>query len=156
MFDSDDLRAKLEAMPLYQKARQLFRLVEGIGSLIDEDDPIQKETRREMRGYAMILSAKIAGAESGGLYCIKMQNAALIRKNAMDLLVSRHSLDMCGFPHCDYLDLLAKEIEEFRLLFVDWVRSFDTTDYVVDDWGLFNPPGVDPDDEGLHQDQDEP
>jgi hypothetical protein len=37
-------------------------------------------------------------------------------------------------------------------LFVDWVTGFDKWNYIKDDWGLFNPPGVsasdkDPDDD---------
>jgi hypothetical protein len=48
--------------------------------------------------------------------------------------------------------LLRKEIDEFRLLFIDWVASFDVWNYIKDDWGLFNPPVVnthdkDPDDD---------
>jgi hypothetical protein len=43
-------------------------------------------------------------------------------------------------------------MEEFRLLFIDWVAGFDQQNYVIDRWGLFNPPGVsahdhDPDDD---------
>jgi hypothetical protein len=52
----------------------------------------------------------------------------------------------------DYISLLRNEIDEFRLLFIDWVASFDAWNYIKDDWGLFNPPGVsahdkDPDDD---------
>ena len=54
--------------------------------------------------------------------------------------------------HQDYIELLRQTIDEFRLLFVDWVAGFDVWDYVKDNWGLFNPPGVnvhdkDPDDD---------
>ncbi|HZL08348.1 MAG TPA: hypothetical protein VFC65_00005 [Prolixibacteraceae bacterium] len=35
-------------------------------------------------------------------------------------------------------------IEEYRLLFIDWVAAFDKWDYIIDRWGLFNPPGVGP------------
>lgn len=44
----------------------------------------------------------------------------------------------------DYAQLLRLAIEEFRLLFVAWVKGFDVRDYIVDDWGLFNPPGIEP------------
>jgi hypothetical protein len=52
----------------------------------------------------------------------------------------------------EYFTLLRNAIEEFRLLFIEWVGSFDQWDYVIDRWGLFNPPGVtaydkDPDDD---------
>jgi len=32
-------------------------------------------------------------------------------------------------------------IEEYRLLFIDWVSGFDNRNYIIDRWGLFNPPG---------------
>ena len=34
------------------------------------------------------------------------------------------------------------EIDEFKVLFREWVKSFDVWNYIVDDWGLFNPPGI--------------
>jgi hypothetical protein len=33
-------------------------------------------------------------------------------------------------------------IEEYRVLFVEWVAGFDNSNALYDDWGLFNPPGV--------------
>jgi hypothetical protein len=52
----------------------------------------------------------------------------------------------------EYIEFFRNEIEEFRLLFIDWVASFDQWIYIIDRWGLFNPPGVsahdkDPDDD---------
>jgi len=55
-------------------------------------------------------------------------------------------------------------VEEYRLLFINWLTGFDKWDYVIDRWGLFNPPGVgpfdkDPDDDipfpGFKEDIDE-
>lgn len=72
-----------------------------------------------------------------------MENAALIRKAARELYVQAGSL---RFEDCikdkDYINLLRNTIDEFRLLFIDWVASFDVCDYIKDSWGLFNPPGV--------------
>lgn len=58
--------------------------------------------------------------------------------------MSSHSLEMFGFEEVHYFDLVRDLIEEYRLLFIDWVASFDAWDYVIDRWGLFNPPGVGP------------
>lgn len=57
-----------------------------------------------------------------------------------------------GIANTDYIDLLRTTIDEFRLLFIDWVAGFDKWNYIKDTWGLFNPPGVnahdkDPDDD---------
>ncbi|HAH54992.1 MAG TPA: hypothetical protein DCM02_06830 [Flavobacterium sp.] len=92
---------------------------------------------------AMIIPAKIAGAQAVDLYDLKMENATIIRKAARDLYVHAGSLRFDkDIQDKDYIYLLRNEIDEFRLLFIDWVASFDVWSYIKDDWGLFNPPGV--------------
>ena len=98
-----------------------------------------------MRTDAMIISAKIAGAEGGDLYSIRMQNAALIREHAMHLYVQVGSLRFHdSYKDLEYVKLIRKEINEFRLLFIDWISSFDTNNHIWDDWELFNPKGAIP------------
>jgi hypothetical protein len=102
---------------------------------------------------AMMIAAKISGAEAVDLYDIKMENAAIIRKCARELYVRAGSLRFEeDIKDKEYIELLRNEIDEFRLLFIDWVASFDQRNYIIDRWGLFNPPGVsahdkDPDDD---------
>lgn len=91
----------------------------------------------------MIIPAKIAGAQAVDLYDLKMENATIIRKSARDLYVFAGSLRFeDDIQDKDYIHLLRNEIDEFRLLFIDWVASFDVWNYIKDDCGLFNPPGV--------------
>ena len=71
-----------------------------------------------------------------------MENAALIRKCARELMVLQHSLKAFGFEEVDYYQIVRRQLEEFRLLFRDWVASFNPKHFIVDDWGLFNPPGI--------------
>ena len=102
---------------------------------------------------AMMIAAKISGAEAVDLYDIKMENAAIIRKCARELYVRAGSLRFEeDIKDKEYIELLRNEIDEFRLLFIDWVASFDQWNYIIDRWELFNPPGVsahdkDPDDD---------
>ena len=102
---------------------------------------------------AMMIAAKISGAEAVDLYDIKMENATIIRKCARELYVRAGSLRFEeDIKDKEYIELLRNEIDEFRLLFIDWVASFDQWNYIIDRWGLFNPPGVsahdkDPDDD---------
>ncbi|MEA1847950.1 hypothetical protein U9K52_03400 [Chryseobacterium sp. MHB01] len=90
----------------------------------------------------MIIQAKISGAEAVRLYDIKMENAAIIRKAARDIMVSGNNLEMFGFTDSKYYKLIRSLIEELRILFVEWVAGFDPKHFIVDDWGLFNPPGI--------------
>lgn len=76
-------------------------------------------------------------------------------------MIQNHSLDMFGFEHVEYYQMVRDLIEEYRLLFIDWVSKFDPWDYIIDRWGLFNPPGVgpfdhDPDDDIPFNGFDEP
>ncbi|WP_042564424.1 hypothetical protein [Flavobacterium sp. MEB061] len=135
---------KTDNMPIYQKAEQIFRLTEGLVQIIPvENEFLQETTVRYMLENAMLIPVKIAGAEGGDLYDLRMENAAIIRRAARELYVQAGSLRFEeGITDKDYIELLRNTIEEFRLLFIDWVASFDVWNYIKDSWGLFNPPGV--------------
>jgi hypothetical protein len=141
-------------LPIFQKAQQIFKLTEGLVQIIPFDNEfLQETTVRFMLENAMIIPAKIAGAEGGDLYDLRMENAAIIRKAARELYVQAGSLRYEeSITDKDYIDLLRSTIDEFRLLFIDWVAGFDVWNYIKDSWGLFNPLGVnahdkDPDDD---------
>lgn len=136
---------KSRELPIYKKSEQIFSLVESLLASIPEEDDYLQATKHMMRDDAMIISAKIAGAEGGNLYSIRMQNAAIIRDHAMHLYVQVGSLRFHkSFKEIEYVKLIRKEIDEFRLLFIEWVASFDTNNHYWDEWGLFNPPGAIP------------
>lgn len=141
--EEDAFENDFEKMPLYKKAWEIMETVESIVALIpeDEDNPIS-QYRHMMRNDALIITAKIAGASGEAMYSIKMQNASLIRNAAMELVTATSGLEMFGMQEERYLNLLRDDLEEFRIMFVDWVEAFDPWDYIIDRWGLFNPPGV--------------
>jgi len=84
-----------------------------------------------------------------------MENAAIIRKSARDLMLQNHSLEMFGFEYVEYYSMVRDLIEEYRLLFIEWVAGFDKWNYIIDRWGLFNPPGVGPFDVDPHDIEDD-
>jgi hypothetical protein len=112
-------------------------------SATGQDDP-GNELKACILFDAAQLTVNVAGAEAAGLYDLKMENAAIIRKAARDLMVQQHSLDMFGFEYVEYYQIVRDLIEEYRLLFIDWVAGFDKWDYLIDRWGLFNPPCIGP------------
>lgn len=147
-------RDELEQFPLYQKAEQIYKITQGLIEIIPADNEyLQETTVRFMMENAMTIPAKIARAQAMELYDLKMENATIIRKAARELYVQAGSLRFEeAISDQDYIHLLRNEIDEFRLLFIDWVAGFDVWNYIKDDWGLFNPPGVsahdkDPDDD---------
>lgn len=143
MYD-DEPRSDPKALPLYKKGMEIFEVVRQIGELIPNDDNPLAHVKQVMLEDAMMLTVKVAGATGANLYDLKMEAATIIRKSAMNLMIQNHSLDMFGFEHVEYYQIVRRLIEEYRLLFIDWVSKFDKWDYVIDRWGLFNPPGVGP------------
>lgn len=126
---------KLNTLLIYQKAINLVTSMHSLMSTIPEDDEFLQHSKGMMMEDAMVMAAKIAGVEGGDLYSIGMQNAAIIRSHAMHLYVQIGSLRFHeGFKDVEYVSLLRKELEEFRLLFIEWVDSFDTTNHIWDEW----------------------
>ncbi len=143
MFEDDEDK-RTQDLPIYKKGKEIFEVVRRIADLIPEDNEHLQFVKGDMLSDAALLTVKVAGAEAGGLYDIKMEAAAIIRKAARDLMIQNHSLEMFGFEEVEYYQIVRDLIEEYRLLFIDWVAGFDKNDYMIDRWGLFNPPGVGP------------
>lgn len=142
-------------LPVYKKANEIIDLADKITTFINESiDANLKNTELLMaKSYvddivanSYIIAAKIAGADAVDLYDLKMENAAIIRKAAREIGVNCSGLKMFDIDGFDYLDLLREEIELFRIEFAEWVKTFDPWNYMIDRWGLFNPPGVNYDD----------
>lgn len=133
---------KPDHLPLYRKGEEIYHLTSCIVDLVPEDNALLQHLREFMLTDAALLTAKLASSVGADLYDIQMENAVLIRKAARDLLTNCTALEMYGFEDTTYLPLLRKAIEEYRLLFVEWVAGFDPWNFVWDEWGLFNPPGA--------------
>lgn len=161
--------AQWEQMPLYQKAMEVRQLVDSIVEIAYESDmafgnEVEKHIVDNSINYlienSLSIPSKIAGVYAEDTaYDLKMENATLIRKAAIELLTDANTLEHYGFKEVEYLEILRKALEELRLLFAEWVQTFDPWNYQIDRWGLFNPPGVSYDDydvdEDLNSDEDE-
>ena len=153
--NGDNSFRSYEKAPIYKKAMLIWELAHRIAELVaktknDIESDLELEILEDYAGYIMEdaskIAPKIAGAWGDQIYDLKMENAAIIRKAARELSVHMTAIKMYGFREIEYCDLLRNEIEEFRILFAEWVKTFDPWDYIIDRWGLFNPPGVNYDD----------
>ena len=144
MLDDENETIDPKELPIYKKGIEIFEVVDQICQLIPDDDKMLGHVKSIMLEDAMLLSVKVAGATGGQLYDIKMEAATIIRKAARELMVQNHSLEMFGFEHVEYFQIVRDLLEEYRLLFIDWISKFDKWDYIIDRWVLFNPPGVGP------------
>ncbi|WP_379964229.1 hypothetical protein [Epilithonimonas sp. UC225_85] len=132
-------------LPLYKKSQEIYDTLKVITDLFPDDNDYLQTVKQYLLSDSMIIQAKICGAEAVKLYDIKMENASIIRKAARDILVGGNNLEHFGFSEAKYYHLVRKLVEEFRILFIDWVATFNPKHFIVDDWGLFNPPGISPD-----------
>ena len=124
---------------LYLKAKEIYKLTHTLVDTFPEGNQHGEYIKGAMIGYASIIPAKIAGA-AGGFYSMQMEKAVIIRINMVDL---RNTLWTCLTEEwCseEYVEMMRAEIEQFRLLFVEWIKSFDKTNDYPDEWHLFNDP----------------
>lgn len=143
-YDPEEERRKLEAKPIFQKAEEILELTQRIVDTLDKNSPHAEVHSSVMLEDAMIIPAKIAGAEAMDDYILKMENAVIIKVHARSLLTQTSSLKYLELVDPAYLQLLRDEIEAFRLLFRKWIASFEIdTTKEGDGWGLF----VDDDDQ---------
>ncbi len=152
---NSDLHFRFENNPLYKKAWSISELVERVAEIVKKESADQPEEYEKslwdsyadfLREDAMTMTAKVAGAVHADMYDLLMENATIIRKSAKDIILHLRGLEIHGFKDTEYLDVIRKEIDEFRVLFAEWVKTFDPWNYFIDRWGLFNPPGVEYDD----------
>lgn len=129
-------------LPIYKKSQEIFDVLETITSLFPDDNDYLQSIKQNLLSDIMTIQAKICGAEAVKLYDIKMENATIIRKTERDIFVGGNSLEYFGFSDSKYYHLVRDLIEEFRILFIDWISGFNPKHYIVDNWGLFNPPGI--------------
>lgn len=128
-------RDKYLNLPVYKKSQELFELAMAIADGLKESD-MSDHLAGEIFSQAALIQAKIAGAEGGGLYTIRMQNAVVIKLAAHDLRNAVSFAEMVKINEKDYVQLMRDKIEEFRLVFNDWVRGFDKSYDIPDNWAI--------------------
>ena len=128
---------RIRNLPLMMKSKQILQLVDSLVETIPDDD-MAEHCKRVMLEDALTMVTKIAGAESGDLYTLRMENAVFVKVAARNLLTQLSGLSLLGMIEHRYMELLKAEIEEFRLLFIDWMETFDKSKDIPDNWGLFN------------------
>lgn len=144
-------------LPVFVKASTILKLIEHLVEGIHAEECGFKSAyaltmfdhhTTNMMKNALLIPVKIAGAEGDATYDHKMENATVIRKAAREIITDTRGLQIAGFKEVDYLEVLEKEVEAFRPIFAKWVKTFTHSNFVIDRWGLFNPPGIDYDDQG--------
>ena len=143
-WDGDEARQEMEQhrdhvrrLPVMRKAGEVLRLTEAIVAVIDEEKD-ELQIREQMLANAFMLMPKIAAAESGDRYTPRMENAVVIKVHARELLAQTALVQAEKLASASDLQVLRDAVEEFRVLFVAWVRGFDKDNDIPDGWGLFH------------------
>ena len=128
------------ARKLYNQWRQVYTLVDGLMSILEPNEETPAEYLEHLKqmtiGDAMMVCAKIRGAEAGDAYVIRMENASIIRTAANAVYISMSGFRMMEVAEDSHLDAVRAEIDIFRELFKEWVNGFEKDEY-EDEWGLF-------------------
>ncbi len=127
-------KERIDQLPVMVKAREIFEITYALTEAFEADDDSLR-LRERMMESACTLGPKIAGAEAGDFYTIRMENAVLIKMSARDLQAQNSLLMSENLVDASYTLLLRKSIQDFRELFVEWVASFDRNNDIEDGWG---------------------
>ena len=125
---------QIDNLPVMIKAKEIFEIVHSLVDTLPEDHDLEF-LREQMLADAATIPAKVAGAEGGDIYTLRMENAVVIKLAARALITHTYTCRMFNISNERYLDLLRDSIDEFRELFVAWVNTFDKTNDISDDWG---------------------
>lgn len=126
---------KIFSHPLMKKAKDILALTRALVGSLDE-------ARRELYGSimlqdAMLISSKFAAAESTADYISKMEKAVFIKVHAKNLNGMTYQLAMEETHAEEHLELLRAAIEEYRILFKEWLSQLDPKEKTDDGWGIF-------------------
>jgi hypothetical protein len=135
--EMDEENKRVRDLPLTKKAREIFDLTHAICESMPDDGEYVDMYRGLLMENAIMLVPKIAGAEAMDDYGLKMENAVIIKVNAMQLRTQLNGCEMFNLVKEDYLGILREAIDEFKILFADWVSKFEKTDIYDDGWGLW-------------------
>lgn len=133
---------KQGAKALYFKWRDTFSLIYAFAENLapdpkgDGQDTHEQSIKQLILENAMIIGAKLRGAMAVEMYILKMENAAIVRTNARQLMEQVSFSVLSGFAGEDYGNVLRESMDEFKMLFKEWVSTFKKDDS-EDDWGLF-------------------
>ncbi len=147
--DYDPQKGYTEEEILADDEAEMERLMGG-----ESEPPLLSDSHREMllsqlEVLVMTINVKLAGAIRTPSYILQMENAVLAKVNARELNTLISLLKYEGVGDKEHWQLLRIAIEDFRLLFRQWIKTIspDKLSEEGDGWNLFI------DDKDSHHDQ---
>ncbi|MBR9860744.1 hypothetical protein GYB22_08355 [bacterium] len=128
-----------EERAIFIKATEIANFVLEYTHVIQATDERILYIKQFLLDDAIVLPTKIASSTGSAFYDEKLECAVLVRQAAQNILLQSKTLTMFGIKPSNYHNKLVQSLEEFRSLYKDWIRTFDSAPRREDPWGLFNP-----------------
>jgi len=125
---------------LYNQWREVMAGINGLFSYAAQSGDIPEmflqSQQESILNDAYQVAVKVRSSAGLDVYVLKMENAAIIRKNAMGIHTQIGSMAAMGFIESDHARAVRADIDKFRELFIEWVNTFEKDEY-EDEWGFF-------------------
>ena len=125
---------------LYEQWRQVMIGINSLLASAEEDEEAAKDFWAEQKnllfGDAYQIAVKIQSTVNAGMYVLQMENASIIRKNAIFISGQLLSFAYQGLVEMDHAGAVRADIDSFRQLFKTWIGTFNKDEF-DDDWGFF-------------------
>lgn len=139
--DSEDKGPGFEmCKKLYNQWREVMSGINGLFSYAaetaDVPEAFLQSQKESILGDAYQVAVKVRSSAGLDLYVLKMENAAIIRKNAMFIHTQIGGMATMGLIEDDHARAVRSDIDKFRMLFIEWVNTFEKDEF-EDEWGFF-------------------
>lgn len=122
-------------MPIYQKGEEVIELIRAIIASFD-DSKDSYEIGQLMMENAYLITNKIAKAEGENWYSKRLENATLIKLSAKELISQLQLIKNLELTDPGYIRVMEDEIDDFRIIFLEWVASFNEDNDYIDEWSF--------------------
>lgn len=144
---TDEKGEEWKTKPLRTASRGLYEqwqhVMVGINSLfvsVEEEDEALKEFWEDQKAMVLAdafqIAVKIQSTATADMYVLQMENAAIIRKNAIFISGQLLSFAYQNLIEMEHAEAVRADIEQFRMLFKTWISHFKKDEF-EDDWGIF-------------------
>lgn len=125
---------------LYNQWREVMAGINGLFSYAQQREVIPEtllqNQKESILSDAYQVAVKVRSSAGLDLYVLKMENAAVIRKNAMFIHTQIDGMAAMNFIEDDHATAVKQDIEAFRMLFIKWINTFEKDEF-EDEWGFF-------------------
>lgn len=133
-----------QELPIYKKGKEIYKVIDQICQVIENDQLSLGKEKDAILNTAKLLSERVLAVDCDQNFETKMRDASIIRRAVFELPFAVNSIEAYGFKNSDYFNIVRPLIEEYRIIFIDWVSGFDEWDKSIDLWDLLKLPEIGP------------